>query len=98
MSKYSADEFLRACGATGPLYLTVEQAGAGGRPVLQQPSALVGRNPRADIRLYAGPIARRHAYLQLLGGRLLCIALVGRPNGPRGRYPRNNWLGPGQTL
>src|SRR5438552_2793191 len=58
MSKFSLDLFLQACGASGPLHLTVEYAGAAERYVLHQPFALVGSDPRADLRLSGGLIGR----------------------------------------
>src|SRR5947209_8935006 len=82
MSKFSLDLFLQACGASGPLHLSVEHAGAAERYVLHQPFALVGGDPRADVRLTGGLVARRHAYLQVLGGRLVCVDLAGFPTSP----------------
>src|SRR5947209_20353598 len=98
MSKFSLDQFLHDCGASGPLRLTVEHAGTSERYVFQQPFALVGSDPRADLRPPGGLLARRHAYLQVLGGRVVCVDLAGLPAeakpdaGRRGGYPRYGWL------
>ncbi|MFO0951475.1 MAG: FHA domain-containing protein [Isosphaeraceae bacterium] len=76
----ATNPFLQACGATGPLTLAVELPGASARDVraLDQPFALVGRDPRCDLRLDHPEVSERHAYLQLVGGRLVCIDLGSR--------------------
>src|SRR5437763_9577919 len=96
MNQYSLDAFLEACGATGPLQLTVEHPGGADRHVLQQPFAVVGRDPRADVRLADAAVGRRHLYLQVLGGRLLCLDLTGSPDGRR--QPRHMWLDAGHEV
>jgi pSer/pThr/pTyr-binding forkhead associated (FHA) protein len=96
MSKYSLDAFMDATGAAGPLRLTVERAEAKERYVLPQPFALIGNEPRSDVRLADGTVAKRHAYLQVLGGRVLYVDLQPRTDGLK--YPRNWWLDPGRVL
>ena len=98
MSKYSLDLFLHACGAPGPLSLTVECGGAAERHVLHQPFAVVGRDPRADLRPAGRLLTRRHAFLQVLAGRVLSVDLAGPPAGGRPAAPRHGWLAPGQKL
>jgi pSer/pThr/pTyr-binding forkhead associated (FHA) protein len=95
------ERFQEACGATGPLVLLVESPGAPGaaRHVLHQPFAVLGRAAQADVVLDDPQVSQRHAYLQLVGGRLFCVDLDSRagihwPDGPR----RSGWLGPGQVL
>src|SRR5206468_6295947 len=84
MSKYSVEDFLAACGATGPLRLSVEHPGGADQYLLQQPFAVVGRDPRADLRVADSNAARRHLYLQVLCGRLLCLDLTkSSPDGRR---------------
>lgn len=72
--------FLEACGAKGPLVLSVESPGnAGGETqAFDSPAILIGRDPRCDLRLTGREVAERHAYLQLVGGRLVCVGLGGR--------------------
>ncbi len=72
--------FLRACGAIEPLRLGVD--GPHGPEdvdrLLSQPYILVGRGPEADLRLDHPEVSRRHAYLQLIAGRLFCVDLSSR--------------------
>jgi pSer/pThr/pTyr-binding forkhead associated (FHA) protein len=97
MSKYSLEHFLDACGATGPLRLTVEHATGTDRHLLHQPFAVVGRDPRADLRVADGSAARRHFYLQILFGRLLCLDLTkGSPDGRK--QPPHRWLPPATEI
>src|SRR5688572_21620080 len=97
MSKYSLEHFLDACGATGPLRLTVEHATGADRYLLHQPFAVVGRDPRADLRVADVGAARRHFYLQILFGRLLCLDLTkGSPDGRK--QPPHRWLPPATEI
>lgn len=69
--------FLMACGARGPLVLGVEEPDAPGTSwrVFDQPFIVVGRDPGADLRLDHAEVGRRHAYFQLIAGRLFCVDL-----------------------
>jgi hypothetical protein len=97
MSNFSLDQFLAACGASGPLHLTVEHGGATSEYVLPQPFALAGSDPRADLRMADSRLPRRAAFLQVLGGRLLGLDLTVDAAGRNGRYPPHHWLPPGQA-
>ncbi len=72
--------FLDACGATGPLRLDLAFQGAAGgeRRAFHQPFLLIGRHADADLCLDHERVGRRHAYLQLIGGRLFCVDLESR--------------------
>jgi hypothetical protein len=71
--------FLEACGASGPLRLEWDDWEAGPvRRDFQQPMVLVGRDPRADLVLDHPLVGLRHAYLQLVEGRLFAIDLESR--------------------
>ena len=72
--------FLDACGASGSLLLGVETPGAEASDTraLDQPFVLLGRDARCDLRLDHHEVSDRHAYLQLVGGRLVCIDLGSR--------------------
>ncbi|MFO0810240.1 MAG: hypothetical protein U0746_16585 [Gemmataceae bacterium] len=89
-------EFLHACGATGPLELCVEAAGTELPIVLGRPFAIIGRTPNADIVVDETEAGWKHAYMQLLGGHLLCVDIQGlyRPS----RRPRCAWVAPGRAL
>src|SRR5947209_20319442 len=104
MSTFSLDEFSRACGAAGPLRLTVDCGGTAETYALPQPFALAGSDPRADVDPLRGGAAagrprlpRRCAYLQILGGRLLGLDLQAGTPGRKGSYPRHRWLVPGEA-
>jgi pSer/pThr/pTyr-binding forkhead associated (FHA) protein len=71
--------FLEACGAAGPLSLNIESPGGGGEiRAFDLPFVLVGRDPRADLRLDHPDVSDRHGYFQLVGGQLLCVDLGSR--------------------
>jgi pSer/pThr/pTyr-binding forkhead associated (FHA) protein len=93
--------FLQACGAEGPLQLDVKDANRStiGRWTLDQPYALIGRDPRADIVLDHDDVSRRHVYVQVITGRVFFVDLGSR-NGVLRENQRQpaGWLSPGQTL
>jgi|GEM_PF-2210898 len=64
--------FLDDCGATGPLNWAIERRGSAKveRFTREQPYLIIGRDERANLRLDHPEISERHAYLQLVGGRL----------------------------
>ena len=80
MSTQVLNQFLEACGLHGPLQLNVLFQGKPepAEPVLPQPFALVGRDAGVDLLLDHPQVSRRHAYLQLVGGRLFCLDLQSR--------------------
>src|SRR5205823_4797966 len=101
MSKDSLPLFLQACGATRPLRLHVERHGRSGPPRYEfaRPFLLIGRAPDTDVQLDDAAVSRRHAYLQVLGGRVFCTDLHSR-TGLRfnGKPERSGWLGGRPTL
>src|SRR5262249_23099145 len=64
--------------------------------VFETPFVLVGRDQRNDLVLAHQAVSRRHAYLQLVGGRLFCLDLKSR-FGVRlgGEHKPCGWLGSG---
>jgi len=101
MSKESLPLFLQACGATRPLHLHVERHGRSGPPSYDftRPFLLLGRAPETDVQLDDAAVSRRHAYLQVVGGRVFCMDLHSR-TGLRwnGKAERSGWLGGRLTL
>jgi pSer/pThr/pTyr-binding forkhead associated (FHA) protein len=93
--------FLQACRWSGSLRLNVDHLSESittGR-VLRQPFALVGSDPRMDLFLNHPDISRRHAYLQLLGGKLFCIDLHSRTGIHwQGATKHSGWLDTDQAL
>jgi len=75
------DRFLYACGSTTGPRLAIQ----GGDHIvyaLSQACVLIGRSPLCDIRLDHPDVSPRHAYLQMIEGRLACFDL-GTPHGFR---------------
>lgn len=95
------DQFLANCGAVS-LEVTVERAGAAPQAasrLLQQPYLVIGRDPRSELPLDDPNVSRRHAYLQVVGGRLFCIDLDSRTgvHWPSGRRAMG-WVDWGEPL
>lgn len=66
-----------AVGATGGIRLLVS-ADKRQKPELfkfAQPFAVIGRSQRADVSLPHAGVSYRHAYLQVVGGRIFCVDL-----------------------
>ena len=72
--------FLTACGLDGPLVVGIDEPGVNSVSwrVLDRPFAVVGRGPETDLVLNHPALSRRHAYLQMIGGRLFFIDLHSR--------------------
>src|SRR5207253_5334206 len=86
---------------TGPLQLRVDYPGVADplQWVLYQPFALIGREPRAHLQLDHDEVSRRHAYLQVVAGRVFFTDLESRmgiqwENGSR----RTGWLDEQETI
>lgn len=93
--------FVQACRCAGPLGLVVEhpsEAIATER-VFRQPFVLVGSDPRMDLFLNHPDVSRRHAYLQMLGGKLFCVDLQSRTGVHwESGAKLSGWLDAGQAL
>lgn len=83
--------FADACGATGPLDLRVDLAGGGtlAEGSVAQPFTLVGRDDACDVTLSDPEVNMRHAWVQVLGGRVFAVDLGSHsglvwPGGGRG--------------
>jgi pSer/pThr/pTyr-binding forkhead associated (FHA) protein len=89
------DDFLSSCGAQGPLRLDVTGPGPrqSVRCVFEQPCVMIGRDSGNDLRLDHDQVSRRHAYLQVIGGRVFCMDLGSRTGLWWGKRTRNSgWL------
>jgi pSer/pThr/pTyr-binding forkhead associated (FHA) protein len=101
MSQRNIEHFLQACQA--PARLKLQATTADGQPAgdfnAAQPFALIGRDPANDLYLEDAQVSQRHAYVQVIAGRLFCVDLGSRTglscNGVRGT---SGWLDPGQSL
>jgi pSer/pThr/pTyr-binding forkhead associated (FHA) protein len=79
VTAHTSDDFLDACGSTGPVEILVQPRwGDEERRVLPHPFALLGRLPTADLVVADEYVSRRHAYLQVIAGRLFWIDLLSR--------------------
>ncbi len=88
-------QFREACGASGPLQLEWDDwdTGLRVRRDFERPVVLVGRNSGADLVLDHPLVGRRHAYLQLVEGRLFGIDLGSREGLRWGGVPRHGgWV------
>jgi pSer/pThr/pTyr-binding forkhead associated (FHA) protein len=74
--------FLDACGLSSALILECDDPGLpAGASIWHEhglPFVIVGRDARSDFQLNDPLISRRHAYLQVLAGRLFCFDLDSR--------------------
>lgn len=95
------DSFLTACGATGPVTLDITGPGQADaeRRTFAQPFILIGRDDRAEVVLDHDLVSRRHAFLQVVGGRVFFVDLESRAGVVRGAGPADSgWLEPGEAL
>jgi len=87
------DSFLHACGTRTGARVAIQ----GGDHIvyaLPQACVLIGRSPLCDIRLDHPEVSPRHAYLQMIEGRLACFDL-GTRDGLRRGYTngvRSTWI------
>jgi pSer/pThr/pTyr-binding forkhead associated (FHA) protein len=95
-------KLLADCCAAGPLDLVIERIEDGvvvASGVLEQPFALIGRDPYCDIHLNDPEVALRHAFAQVIGGHVYVVDLSSTTgvHWPGGREPQG-WLVPGEPL
>jgi pSer/pThr/pTyr-binding forkhead associated (FHA) protein len=86
---------------TGPLELEVEQPGEPEtvRRLVYQPYVLIGRDADNDLALDADGVRPRHAYLQVVAGRVFWVDLSQEaPAGAHRWRRRRGWFGGGQPL
>jgi pSer/pThr/pTyr-binding forkhead associated (FHA) protein len=95
------DQFLKACGASGPIRLIIEGPGplAAEAHAMTQPFLVVGRGPEVDLQLDHPEVSRRHAYFQVIAGRLFCVDLQSRSGTSWSDGPRlMGWVRPGRAV
>ncbi len=87
--------FAEACSATGPLDMRVDLADGGllAEGTIPMPFSLIGRDDACDVTLTDAEVNPRHAWLQILGGRVFAVDLGSRtgltwPGGGNG----SGWL------
>ncbi len=74
------DLFSEACGLIGPLRPQLEWPGQRGPSVFEfrRPFLVVGRDGLSDVPIDLPEVSRRHAYFQVVAGRVFCIDLCSR--------------------
>jgi hypothetical protein len=78
-SRESTAALLKACGVSGALELEVEDKQQGTRRLtFHQPFLVLGRGGGTDVPLDHPDVSHRHAYLQVLAGRVFCYDLLSR--------------------
>src|SRR5262249_59266808 len=87
-----------ACGLTAPVALDFSSPKQG-RSSFCQPWVVIGRDEHLPLPLGDASVSRRHAYLQVLEGRILAIDLDSRTGlAVDGIATPSSWLDPGQQL
>ena len=89
MTDQESRSALEACGSTGPLILGVEEPGTSSFSwrVFDRQFVVVGRDPGSDLVLQDPALSRRHAYFQVIAGRLFCVDLQSRTGTHWGEEP-----------
>jgi pSer/pThr/pTyr-binding forkhead associated (FHA) protein len=93
--------FLNECGCSGPIQLVAQNPTTGDtlRRSLEQPFAIIGRNPKADVSLADEEVSHRHTYLQIYDGRVFCLDLKSRTGTHWDDGPQDyGWLEGKQTI
>jgi pSer/pThr/pTyr-binding forkhead associated (FHA) protein len=95
------NSFSEACGLGELLKVRLEglEPPAGSRFEFRRPFLVVGRDERADLPIDSSEVSRRHAYFQVVAGRVFCVDLGSRtgvrwPDGARGV----GWVDRGQGV
>jgi predicted component of type VI protein secretion system len=93
-------DFLQACDSALQLDLEIEALGIGvTRFRLQQPYAVVGRHPDADLQLDGDTVRPRHLYLQMIEGRLFAINVSHTGQAWwDGEVKPHGWIDPGNRV
>ncbi len=100
MTEPAPDRFLEACGSTAPLRLDLAGPGLaeGESRDFPWPFVVIGRGTETDLPLDHEDIDRRHAYLQMVAGRVFCMDLQSRTGVHWGADPEPwGWLDRNRT-
>jgi len=97
VSQRSKELFLKACGLSDSHAFALDVEGPGEGEVVsrtfKRPFALIGRDPNADLVLDHALVSGRHAYLQVIAGRVYCVDLGSRSGVDWEKGPsRSGWV------
>lgn len=95
------DPFLQACEAVSALRLEVTdlRTSKTNRYVFSQPYVVIGREDGAGLVLEDPQVSRRHAYFQVVRGRIFCVDLASRTGTRWGaNSERAGWISPDQPV
>src|SRR5262249_28617175 len=100
MSSLQNDSLCADFGMKTPVELDVTSPdGTRQRHTFAQPHVVLGSDERATLCLADAAVSRRHAYLQVLGGRIFVVDLESRTGLTLDGIPvRSGWFDPGQRL
>lgn len=96
----SFNDFFAACGGIRPIRLDIDGDGRSREcRHFEQPFIFVGRSPDCDVQLLHADVSYRHAYIQLISGRLHCFDLESR----KGVYWKSgaqssDWIQPNEPI
>ncbi|MGE3820169.1 MAG: FHA domain-containing protein [Isosphaeraceae bacterium] len=93
--------FSESCGGFGPLRLECVDGETGTSRIHEcdRPALILGRDSSCDLVIDAPQVGRRHAYFQLVEGRLFAVSLGARDGLRWGGVPRNSgWVDPGRPV
>lgn len=100
MDAQTLNSFRFVVGAHQPIRLAVRGPG-GGPPdehVIDAPYGIVGRGAGSHVCLTGEDVGFRHAYLQVIGGRVLCVDLLSRRGLEWDGATPGPWLSPEHRL
>ncbi|MEX0586993.1 MAG: hypothetical protein WD176_10125, partial [Pirellulales bacterium] len=80
MDEQTLNSFRFVVGAPRPIRLAVRGPNTGPptEHVIEAPYGIIGRGAGSHICLAGDDVGFRHAYLQVIGGRVLCVDLLSR--------------------
>src|SRR5262249_14620681 len=93
------DAFQAGCGLQSPIALTVTEGDTPRSAHFDRPFVIIGRSPSSCLQLDNNKVSYRHAYLQVVAGRIFCVDLGSRCGIFWGGKKRHRgWLETGQPF
>lgn len=94
------NQFFAACGGRQPRQLVVSSNGSGTSTyIFQRPYLIIGSAPNCHVYLERPEVSYRHAYVQMIAGRVCCLDLASRSGTYKQSVRRRGiWLEPGQEF